>query len=71
MVCPFCGQPYSFTVRFCPNCGRQFNRPCSACGGLIPHGSNYCPNCGRSLTGNVPDRMPEPIKPWMGDKVGE
>lgn len=52
--CPFCHAKIGESLRFCPNCGTDTQKPsggmkCSSCGGALSAGTKFCPVCGKKI----------------------
>lgn len=52
--CPSCGKKIGASLRFCPHCGSNTEKPknepkCSACGAVMMKNVKFCAECGRKL----------------------
>ena len=52
VFCSHCGQKFSASMSFCPNCGHRYN-PCPVCGADNDEAARRCVSCGASLAGTV------------------
>jgi pSer/pThr/pTyr-binding forkhead associated (FHA) protein len=55
-ACPFCNEPISANLPYCPHCGRRLSAPgsgpaCARCGSPVTTGSKFCATCGAALGG--------------------
>lgn len=76
--CASCGTVIPEGMKFCPNCGEQYNPPvagpvfCVDCGTAIPEGMKFCPNCGKPVNGKavVAAAKPKSKKPIVFGAIG-
>src|SRR5258708_1021957 len=62
--CPFCNEPISANLPYCPHCGRRLSAPgsgpaCARCGSPVTVGTKFCATCGATLgdiAASGPDR---------------
>src|SRR5258708_39473667 len=52
--CPFCNEPISANLPYCPHCGRRLSAPgsgpaCARCGSPVTVGTKFCATCGADL----------------------
>src|SRR5258707_9140949 len=52
--CPFCNEPISVNLPYCPHCGRRLSAPgsgpaCARCGSPVTVGTKFCATCGATL----------------------
>src|SRR5260370_12857805 len=52
--CPFCNEPISANLPYCPHCGRRLSAPgsgpaCARCGSPLTVGTKFCATCSAHL----------------------
>jgi pSer/pThr/pTyr-binding forkhead associated (FHA) protein len=70
--CPFCNEPISSQLPFCPHCGRRLTAPgsgaaCRRCGSPLEPGSKFCATCGAPLGDASPLQRPSSQPPARTD----
>lgn len=70
--CPFCNEPLSSQLPFCPHCGRRLTAPgsgaaCRRCGSPLEPGSKFCATCGAPLGDSSPLQRPSSQPPARTD----
>ena len=68
VICVNCGAQNDESNRYCWECGRSLEAPCSTCGALNPPGKRFCGNCGLALTEST---APGPAATRSDDQVTE
>src|SRR5689334_9200708 len=63
--CPFCNEPISANLPYCPHCGRRLSAPgsgpaCARCGSPVTVGTKFCATCGAALGDSAAPSLQRP-----------